>query len=183
MEDQILISELQKGNEQAYKQIFIKFYSPLCEYASHYISDFDSEELVQDFMLYIWENREYLYIESSLKAYFFKSIKNRCFNAIRNQQYKEKKQTILQERLGEQFEDYDYYFINDLSEAIKKAIDELPENYQEVFRLSRFGDMKNAEIAKELSVSVKTVEYRITQSLKILRVKLKDYLCFFPFFR
>jgi FixJ family two-component response regulator len=41
---------------------------------------------------------------------------------------------------------------------------------------SRSGNCTNVQIAEELGVSVKTVEYRIRQSLKILRIKLKDYL-------
>ncbi len=43
--------------------------------------------------------------------------------------------------------------------------------------MSRFGDFSNKEIAERLGISVKTVEYRISQALKILRIKLKDYLC------
>jgi len=66
--------------------------------------------------------------------------------------------------------------LEDLSVQIQKAIDELPENYRETFALSRFGEQTNVQIAAMQGISVKTVEYRITQSLKILRVKLKDYL-------
>ena len=42
--------------------------------------------------------------------------------------------------------------------------------------MSRFGENTNVQIAQKLGVSVKTVEYRISQALKILRLKLKDYL-------
>ena len=71
--------------------------------------------------------------------------------------------------------------INDLTEQIEKAINDLPENYKETFTLSRFGEQTNVQIAAMQGISVKTVEYRITQSLKILRVKLKDYLLFVAF--
>ena len=81
----------------------------------------------------------------------------------------------------DQFENPDTYFVNELTENITKAIEELPENYRETFKLSRFGEQSNLQIAEALGVSIKTVEYRITQSLKILRVKLKDYLPFIMF--
>lgn len=152
------------------------FYSPLCEYASHFVSDDDAEELVQDLMLYVWENREYLAIENSLKSYLFVSIKNRCYNAIRDHQAREQIHRILYEKLKDRFEEPDYYLLGELAVNIEKAIEELPEGYRETFRMSRFGEMSNANIAKRLGVSVKTVEYRITQSLKILRVKLRDFL-------
>lgn len=175
-DDQQLLGQLRTGNKEVFKFIFETYYSPLTEFASQYISDADAEELVQDFMLFIWENREYIAIESSLKSYLFVSIKNRCLNAIRKHQYNQRIHSLLYEKLKDQFEDPDNYFLNDLAENIQKAIQKLPETYRETFILSRFGELTNSKIAGQLGVSVKTVEYRISQSLKILRIKLKDYL-------
>ena len=176
MEESVLLVELRRGSEIAYKQLFIKYYSPLCEYASQYISDDDAEELVQELMLFIWETRESILIESSLKSYLFIATKHRCLNFIKKNQYHEQVHSEIYEKLKDQFEDPDYYMLEDLSVQIQKAIDELPENYRETFALSRFGEQTNVQIAAMQGISVKTVEYRITQSLKILRVKLKDYL-------
>lgn len=175
MEDAELMTLLYEGNTSAYKQLFVKYYSPLCEFASHYISDDDSEELVQDLMLYIWENRENVIIEYSIKSYLFKATKFRCLNMIKKKQYHERVHTLLYEKIKDQFDDPDYYLVNELSESIEKAINELPATYKETFIKSRFGDRTNVQLAMELGVSVKTIEYRIKQSLKILRVKLKDY--------
>ena len=163
-------------NRSAYKQLFIKYYSPLCEYASQYISDDDSEELVQELMLFLWETRENLVIETSLKSYLFISTKHRCLNAIRKNQYHERIHNQIYEKIKDQFEDPDYYFVNELTENIQKAIENLPETYRETFAMSRFGEKTNVQIAEKLGISVKTVEYRISQALKILRFKLKDYL-------
>ncbi len=181
MDDFLLLQGIQKGDSGAYKEMFYKFYSPLCEFASQFISDSEAEELVQDLMLYIWESRKELTIESSLKSYLFVAVRNRSYNAIRSQQYKKKVHSALYEKLKEQFEDPDYYMIDELASKIQNAIKELPDNYRETFELSRFGDMTNAQIATRLSVSIKTVEYRISQSLKILRLKLKDYIALLSF--
>ena len=176
MDDNNLITLLQQGDRNAYKQLFIKYYSPLCEYASQYISEDDSEELVQELMLFLWETRENLVIETSLKSYLFISTKHRCLNAIRKNQYHERIHNQIYEKIKDQFEDPDYYFVNELTENIQKAIENLPETYRETFAMSRFGEKTNVQIAEELGISVKTVEYRISQALKILRFKLKDYL-------
>ena len=176
MDDNNLITLLQQGDRNAYKQLFIKYYSPLCEYASQYISDDDSEELVQELMLFLWETRENLVIETSLKSYLFISTKHRCLNAIRKNQYHERIHNQIYEKIKDQFEDPDYYFVNELTENIQKAIENLPETYRETFAMSRFGEKTNVKIAEKLGISVKTVEYRISQALKILRFKLKDYL-------
>ena len=69
MDDSTLIEQIQLGSKDAFKQMFIKFYSPLCEYASQYVSDEDAEELIQELMLFIWENRNSLFVEISLKSY------------------------------------------------------------------------------------------------------------------
>lgn len=173
MNDDQILNLLQNGDRDAYKQLFLKYYSPLCEYASQYISDEDSEELVQDLMLFIWETRKMLIIGTSLKSYLFISTKHRCLNAIKKQLYHERIHNHIYEKIKDQFEDPDYYFINELTEHINKAIKELPDTYRDTFALSRFGELTNTQIA---GVSVKTVEYRISQALKILRVRLKDYL-------
>lgn len=94
----------------------------------------------------------------------------------KKQQYHEQIHGLLYEKLKDQFEDPDYYLVNELAVHIEKAIGELPDTYRETFILSRFGEKTNTEVATELGVSVKTVEYRISQALKILRVRLKDYL-------
>ena len=83
MDESALLDELRRGNNDAYKQLFITYYSPLCEFASQYISDDDAEELVQELMLYIWETRESIIIESSLKSYLFTATKHRCLNFIK----------------------------------------------------------------------------------------------------
>lgn len=121
MDDNNLITLLQQGDRSAYKQLFIKYYSPLCEYASQYISDDDSEELVQELMLFLWETRENLVIETSLKSYLFISTKHRCLNAIRKNQYHERIHNQIYEKIKDQFEDPDYYFVNELTENIQKS--------------------------------------------------------------
>lgn len=175
-DDALLIEKLQYGEASAFKEIYIKYYSPLCEYTSQYIADEDAEELVQNLMLFIWENRKTLFITQSLKSYLFIAAKHRCLNAIKLKVYHEKVHSQIYEKLKDQFEDPDFYLIHELTLRIGKAIEKLPLKYKETFKLSRFGEQSNAQIAEKFNISIKTVEYRISQALKILRVKLKDYL-------
>ena len=60
MKDEEIIERLRDGDKQAYKELFIRYYSPLCEFASHYVQDNEAEELVENLMLYLWEAHEYL---------------------------------------------------------------------------------------------------------------------------
>ena len=63
----------------------------------------------------------------------------------------------------------------DIYQELYLAITELPEDCREIFWLY-FQGRNNKEIAEILEVSPKTVDYRIQQALKQLRLDLKDYL-------
>ena len=65
---------------------------------------------------------------------------------------------------------------SELEDRIYKALHKLPEQCRLVFKLSRFEELKYAEIAEQLNISVKTVENQMGKALKIMRDQLKDYL-------
>ena len=75
-----------------------------------------------------------------------------------------------------QYEDPDFYVVEELARNIEAALSRLPESYREAFEMNRFQNLTYNEIAEKLNVSSKTVDYRIQQALKLLRVELKDYL-------
>ena len=176
MKDTTTLELLQRRDTKVFKEVFLKFYPPLCEYASQFIRENEAEELVQDFMLYIWENCESLVITQSLESYLFVAVKNRCLNAIKKNQYHQQAYSRIYELLKDELDDPNYYLANELAERIEIAINNLPETYRETFKMSRQKEMTNTQVAKALGVSVKTVEYRISQSLKILRHELREYL-------
>ena len=68
------------------------------------------------------------------------------------------------------------YDAEELKKRIQEAIESLPEQYKEAFVMHRFSDRTYSEIASKYNVSPKTIDYRIQQSLKILRKKLSEYL-------
>jgi RNA polymerase sigma-70 factor (ECF subfamily) len=69
----------------------------------------------------------------------------------------------------------EFIISKDIENAINKAIKELPDSIRETFMLNRYNQMTYKEIAVHLSISEKTVEYRISRALKDLRSKLSPY--------
>ena len=67
---------------------------------------------------------------------------------------------------------------NDLNTAIEKAMQQLPEKSQQVFRLNRLQGLSIAEIAENLKMPRRTIEYHLTRSLRELRLHLKDFMFF-----
>jgi RNA polymerase sigma-70 factor (ECF subfamily) len=64
----------------------------------------------------------------------------------------------------------------ELEKKLRKALNELPEQCRIIFQLSRFEELRYREIAEKLGISVKTVENQMGKALKLLRVKLVDFL-------
>lgn len=175
-EDTSLLFAMQKGDRNAFDSLFQKYYPILCTYCYRFVRLEDAEEIVQDIMLWLWENREAPVIEYSLKQYLFKSVYHRSMTRIVQNEVKLRVDTAYHERMFGMLEDVDVYQINEMSKHIQKAIEELPPSYKEAFIMHRFQNLSYKEAAEILNVSPKTVDYRIQQALKILRVKLKDYL-------
>lgn len=135
----------------------------------------ESEEIVQDVMMWLWENRKSLVADMSLKSLLFTIVRNKCLNTISHIQVKQQVHERLYAKFQEQFENPDFY-IGELMALASKAIRELPDEYRKAFEMNRFEEMTYNEIAERTGVSPKTIAYRISQALKILRTELKDYI-------
>ena len=169
-----LLSALKESNRKAFDKLFKIYYPMLCGYSRRFVSWEDAEEIVQDVMLWLWENREALPIERSLTQYLFKMCYRRALNRIEQLEVKNKADTYFFEDCLDMLQNISTNQIEELSKRITKAIAMLPESYRETFEMHRFQNMSYKEIASLLGVSTQTVGYRIQQSLKLLRHELKD---------
>ena len=175
-DNDFLLSAVQRGDQKAFDTLFRRYYPILCAYGHRFVELEDAEEIVEDSLLWIWENRETLVIESSLNSYLFKMVYRRALNKLAHIDATQRADTRFYEEMQEMLQDTDYYQIEELVKRIEDAIAALPESYREAFVMHRFRDMSYKEIAETLGVSPKTIDYRIQQALKQLRVDLKDYL-------
>jgi len=134
-----------------------------------------AEEAVQELFVRIWEKRSRLNIETSVKHYFFRSVRNHCLNQIQHQKIKQQYASRIKELSVQEIDSDQNYIEVDLLERIEKSIDSLPAKRQEIFRLSREQGLKYKEIAEELNISIKTVEAQMGLALKHLREDLKEF--------
>lgn len=175
-EERFLLSAMQHGDLKAYGVLFRRYYPILCAYATKFVELKDAEEIVQDVMLWLWENRETQTFETSLSQYLFKTVYHRAVNLIVHYRSQLRADTLFYENMQEMLQDTDFYQLEELQKRIKEAVDALPPTYREAFVMHRFDNKSYKEIAEILQVSPKTVDYRIQQALKLLRITLKDYL-------
>lgn len=156
--------------------VFRQYYEGLCHYANMWMKDMDAaEEVVQNTFVKLWEKREQLSIESSLKSYLYKAVYHASLNEIKHQKVKDK-YINMQSKEEPYGELYSESGLKDLEKRIEEAIQKLPEQCRIIFQMSRFRNLKYREIADVLNISVKTVENQMGKALKIMRSNLADYL-------
>lgn len=171
-----IISALKDSDKKAFDKLFCQFYPILCSYCHKFVSFEDSEEIAQDTLLWIWENRKTLSVEKSISSYLFKSVYNRALNKIASTDCRNKVNRLYFDYMQETLQKKDYYHTDELIEKVRDAIAKLPDSYKQAFMLHRFEGLTYKEIAEQLGVSSKTVDYRIQQSLKLLKEDLKTSL-------
>ncbi len=177
-EDKRLIKGLKNGDRKIFEEIYRFYYPQLFGYCLSYIGNSeDAKEIIQTIFLRLWIRRKELKINLSLKAYLYIAAKNESLNYINHNKIKDRYSQFTmdaekpaQENIQQKMEKEELEFL------IKRTILKLPDKRRKIFELSRFEGLKYDDIAKKLSVSVKTVESQMTKALKTLRKALKDYL-------
>ncbi len=171
-----LIQLLRKGNVAAFDSLF-EVYSPkLYGFALKYFkNESDSEELVQEVFVKVWENRQSLKSELSFKSYLFTI----ALNQIRKHFNKKAVSLRYLESLQHEPEPYDNQAIQagDYETALRKIdliIEQMPPRRQEIFRKSKLEGKSSKEIAAELNISPGTVDNQVSEALRFLRTHLKQ---------
>ena len=164
--DRLLLELLKKDDEKAFSLLFESYYVPLCRYARLILkSEQPAEEVVMNVFIHIWENRTRIGIKSSMCAYLFRSVRNRCINYLRDNSPSVYLSDVMVELCCEENRDME---VEELNHFIEEAILSLPDKCRDVFLKSRNEEMSNREIAERLGLSVRSVDKHIELALKDL---------------
>ena len=178
-EDIVLWHSISRGDKKAFDDFFMKYYTLLYGYSRYYVSAEDAKEVLQELMMWLWENRCNLMEELTLKTLLFTIVKNKALNRISHFEIRRKVHQEITEKFEKEFDNPDFYLENELFRLYENALKQLPKDYREAYEMNRNHRMTHKEIAEKLNVSPQTVNYRIGQALKLLRIALKDYLPLF----
>lgn len=180
----LLFSQLKGGSERAFTHFFELHYPALTGFCKQFVYDEEqARSIAQEAFVNLWLSREQLQSPGGIPSFLYTAARSKCLNLIKhqkvvrkyeNQKLAEQEHAINREVL--QAMDYDSLSLNELQETINRFIAELPVQTQTIFKMKRMQHKKNAEIAEELQISVKTVEAHMTRALSHLRKALSDYL-------
>lgn len=143
-----------------------------------YVKDRNAvEDLVQDFFVSLWMDAPGLQINSSLRSYLFAGVKNRCLDHQKHQKVTQKYRSYLLYSTENENNSTDKYLAeSELRQVVQNSLQKLPPRCREIFELSRLNGLSNQEISEQLGLSKRTVELQISNSLKVLRKELVEYL-------
>jgi RNA polymerase sigma-70 factor (ECF subfamily) len=171
--DIVLWNKIKQGDKATFEILFQSYYPSLCLFAKRYTHDMSlAREVVQDLFVYLWEHRNELSINISIKSYLYRAVR---FNTIRKMENEKKlgiRMDILPEPNEPEFNDHLEYA--ELQSSILGAIESLPGQCQNIFKLSRFEQLKYSEIAKKLNLSVKTIEAQISKALRMIHQSIDN---------
>lgn len=177
MEEHYLLAGLKQGNKEIFSFLFTAYYKDLVLFGGSFIPDrMVCEDIVQSVFLRLWNDRDTLEIETSLKSYLLKAVRNRCLDELRHRDVVREHETyILSNSVLDDIDTENYILYSDLHEHLDEALHKLPEPYRAAFEMNRFEGLKYKEIALRLNVSERTVEVRIGKALELLREYLKEF--------
>ena len=178
-----LLKDLYNNNREAYKHIYVTFYSDLCRYICNFTDVQTAEDIVQNVLLEFWEKRRRLEIQLSLKSYLYKAVYYKFLDSVKkskriNQRLEEIRYTMVDQVENENDSN------DEVLSILRNTISELPPRCQQIFLMSKYQGMKYKEIAQELNITVSTVESQIGKAFKIIREKFshEGYLNLFLLF-
>ena len=169
-----IVKGLQSGKESAFQQLFKGYYQKLVVFANKYLDDPEAaRDIVQDFYLNLYESRQSISINTSLKSYLYSSVRNRCLNQLRHEKVASKHRDHILNMPPENDPDMEEKMdAAELQEKIFRIVSELPDQCRRIYNMSRVDGKRNHEIAEELDLSVRTIETQISKALKVLRDNL-----------
>jgi len=179
---------VKRGESEVFSSLFEQFKKPYTLFAYSYVKDMnEAEDIYMDVMTRLWENRKELPDDIHYPSYVLTAIKNRALNFLRQQNtVTDTNENMTAHQLRElnfrisslEACDPTELFTDEIQRIVKETLIDLTEYTRLIFFMSRHENKTNKEIAQELEINIKTVEYHIGKALKALRKNLKDYLPF-----
>lgn len=180
MDEHVLIENLRKGDERAFEHIYNHWWKKLFLLAFKKTGDRAiAEDTVQHIFEQLWQRREALTVQN-LDSYLTTAVKYKVINYYRTVTSQDQYDSFVRETVGSSsFFTVPVTEIKEMQWVYHDAIEKLPDRTREIFKLSREEKLTNREISTSLHITEKAVEYHITRSLRVLRLRLKQFFTFF----
>ncbi|MFR3332146.1 MAG: RNA polymerase sigma factor [Odoribacter splanchnicus] len=166
--DSTICSLLNQGEEKGMEYLFTRYYKPLVLWAASFLNNIpQSEDLVQDFFIRLWEKRTQTSLQATtFKSFLYTSVRNLAFDRM------EKKDPLRHatdiQHFERRWEEYDS-FEEEIFTLLKREIEQLPNRSREIIKCIYIQGLSYKETANQLGISVATVNTLLVNALKKIR--------------
>jgi RNA polymerase sigma-70 factor (family 1) len=179
MNDEFLIrSKFGQSPEKGCELLFQRYYTNLCNHAIRFVHSREvAEDIVGEVFAIFWQNRTFEQINSSYRAYLYKSVRHKAYNYLK---WDLNRTSPLNESsaqfIAPASDPYQALQYTELHQQVERIVQQLPPQCRRAYLLKRVEGKTLKEIALELQISSKSVEALITRAISKLRNGVKDNL-------
>jgi RNA polymerase sigma-70 factor (ECF subfamily) len=164
----LLVMDLQQGHKEAFDHLFCTYYQDLCRFASTFVGSISTaEDVVQDFFIRVWETGVHIDRHASLESYLYVAVRNRCVSYLRGR----RRHVGIEALTGQAAENTSREEVEERY-LVWKVVEELPTQCKIILKLVVLEEMKYAEVAERLNISLNTVKTQLKIAYRVLREKL-----------
>jgi len=169
---QDLLARIKDGDESAFKDFYSTYREPVTRFCNSILKDIEeSENLVQEVFIKIWEKRAGINPELNFNSYLFTIVRNRVYDYLKEV----KKNDFLKERYWHsivQSQESESDLKEERVIKIKKAISELSEKRKKIIQLNYEEGKSYEEIADMMNISKNTVKNQLVKAKQIIRAQM-----------
>lgn len=175
--DSTILTGFHQGDERAFRQLFHHFYPALYNFTKKLTSDpEEAKDIVSHTFQKLFERNKLFETETNIKAFLYITARNNSLNYLNSQKTKTNRQReYAREMSDDELLVYDYEIMERLVDKVDAAIENLPERCRDIFKLLYYKQLKPAEIAELMDISVDTVYVQKNRAIKALRLMLGDH--------
>lgn len=175
MSDINLIHEFNQGKERAFRVIFDRFYSEFLLHAKRMIQNTaDAEDITLRVFRGLFQGCQNFNSTDEIKKYLYVSIRNKCMSEIKTKRIRERVYKEASVFISDIQEFDEYEIVNELTDRLINAIEQLPNDMKKTFKLLYYEQMKPNDVAKHLNIAITTVYTQRDRAIKALKLSLSN---------
>lgn len=138
------------------------------------VEEEDAKEIVQDVFKSLWERRKDLELQNA-ERYLLRSVKLKTLEFLRNRGNRLRHHQVILQNKTPYYEEDNFHY-KELYNQLNTVVESLPNQCKNVFKMSREEGLTNKEIANNLLITERAVEYHISKALAVIKLKLSKSL-------
>ena len=166
-----LLSQLKAGDKLAFARLYELYSRPLYFNLLKLLkTEQAAEEILQNIFFIVWEKRETITINQSIRGYLFRIAENKVHDFFRKLKRNRKLYDYIQEVSCGEYEDVEIKILHSEETALlNKAIENLPPQRKEVFYLCKMEGKSYLEVSRLLGISASTINDHIVKANRAVR--------------